>query len=366
MGTASSALNVGIVGCGYAAEQLHLPAIRSVPSLRVVALADSDPERVQKVGRRFGIERRYRDHQALLRDGEVEAVAVCVPPRAHAAVTLDVLDAGKHVLVEKPLCLDLDEAERLVERARRAPVSAMVGFNLRYHRHMRAARQAVRAGLVGPVELIRSVWSSQIRQQAGLPEWRRRRDTGGGALIEMAVHHVDLWRFLLGSEVDEVFASSCSETNDDQTATLCGRLRNGALAVSGFSQRATEAHEIEIHGREGRLLASPYRFDGFELSPASMFPGDLKSRAHGVLRTLRALPSMVAIARRGGSFLEAYQTEWQHFADCVRDRALPASSFDDGCRALEIVLAAIESTRIGQPVRVGRLRQRDATAELPR
>ena len=86
-----------------------------------VAIADSDPERLRLVGDRFAIQRRYLDPEVLLRDTEIDAVAVCVPPRAHAEIALAVLDAGRHLLVEKPLCLDLDDADRLVERAGARP-----------------------------------------------------------------------------------------------------------------------------------------------------------------------------------------------------------------------------------------------------
>jgi predicted dehydrogenase len=153
-------LGVGIIGCGYAAQSLHLPTLAALASARVVAIADSDPARLRLVGGKCAMARRYADHDALLRDADVEAVAVCVPPRAHAAVAAAVLDAQKHVLVEKPLCLDLDDADRLVERAQGTPLTAMVGFNLRYHRHVRFARSAIAQGLVGPVELVRTLWST--------------------------------------------------------------------------------------------------------------------------------------------------------------------------------------------------------------
>lgn len=350
-------LGVGIIGCGYAAEHLHLPALRYLPAIRVVAIADTDPERLQLVGGRFAIAHRYHDHEALLRDAEVDAVAVCVPPHAHAMVVLAALDARKHVLVEKPLCLDLDEADLLVERAGSTSVTAMVGFNLRFQRHVRAARRAITRGFIGPIELMRTVWTSRVERQVGLPEWRRRRELGGGVLYELAVHHVDLWRFLLGSEVDEVFASARAQSDDDQTATLSARLGNGALAVSGFSHQAAEAHEIELYGRHGSLFVSPYRFDGFELTPASMFAGDLAHRARTLLRTVPAMPGMIATAIRGGSFLEAYRTQWRHFAQSVLRRAPAECTFDDGRRALELVLAAIDSIRSGRPVDVNRTRR---------
>jgi len=170
----------------------------------------------------------------------------------------------------------------------------------------------------------------------------------------MAVHHVDLWRFLLRSEAEEVFASSRSEEGDDVKATVTAKLTGSALAVSGFSQRAAEAHEIEVCGRDGRLLASLYRFDGFELHPATGFPGDLKSRARRLLRTMRALPASVPAALRGGDFLDSYRAEWQHFAESALGATPVESTLDDGRRALEIVLATIQSARTGHPVPVGR------------
>ena len=346
-------LRVGIIGCGYAAERLHLPALRSVPSVCPMAIADSDPERLALVGDRFAIQRRYLDPEALLRDTEIDAVAVCVPPRAHAEIALAVLDAGRHLLVEKPLCLDLDDADRLVERARCAPVAAMVGFNLRFHRHVRAARRALEEGLIGPAELVRTTWSGGLREQIGQPEWRRRRDLGGGVLNELAVHHLDLWRFLLGSEVAEVFASSRSEGRHDTKATITARLQIGALAVSGFCQGGAETHEIEVCGGRGRLVASLYRFDGLDLVPASTFPDGFGHRVWGLLRTARALPGAVPVALRGGDFLESYRAEWRHFAESALLGAPVESTLDDGRRALELVLATIHSAVTNRPVAVG-------------
>jgi myo-inositol 2-dehydrogenase / D-chiro-inositol 1-dehydrogenase len=350
-------LGVGIIGCGYATQRLHLPALRGLASVRVVAIADTDPERLRLVGGEFTIVRRYDDYETLLRDADVEAVAVCVPPRAHAAVAVAALEARKHVFVEKPLCLDLDDADRLVERARRTPVTAMVAFNLRYHRHVRAARQAIAQGLIGDIELVRTLWSTQLRWHAGLPEWRRRRALGGGVLHELAVHHVDLWRFLLDSEVDEIFASTRGDSEDDHTATLTAHLRNGALALSGFSQNAAESHELAIYGHRGSISASPYRVDGFALASASSFPGDLGSRVRDMLQTVGAAPDMIASAFRGGAFRESYRSEWRHFAEAAIAGVPAESTFDDGRRALEIVLAAVDSSRTRRPVPVSRRRQ---------
>src|SRR5205807_7757964 len=104
------------------------------------------------------------------------------------------------------------------------------------------------------------------------------RELGGGVFFELAVHHFDLWRFLLRSEVEEVFAVSQSPRWEDETATVTARLANGVLVTSVFSQRTNESNEVEIYGRAGYLRVSCYRFDGLEYVSSSSPPGDVRTR----------------------------------------------------------------------------------------
>ncbi|MGZ8702810.1 MAG: Gfo/Idh/MocA family protein, partial [Gaiellaceae bacterium] len=129
-GPDSAALRVGIVGCGFATRSRHLPALQRMSQVRVVALADLDATLVSEVGKDAGIERLYGSASELVEDPDVEAIAVCVPASAHVDVAIAAIDAGKHVLVEKPLALSLDEADRLLERTASSSVKVTVGFNL--------------------------------------------------------------------------------------------------------------------------------------------------------------------------------------------------------------------------------------------
>ncbi|MGH8713702.1 MAG: Gfo/Idh/MocA family oxidoreductase [Casimicrobiaceae bacterium] len=239
---------LGIVGCGYAAEHLHLPAKRSLPALKVVAIAETDPERLRSVGERFAIARRYHDYEALLRDDKVDAVGVCVPPRANAMVVLAALDARKHVLVEKSLCLDLDEADLLVESAGRTSVTAKVGFNL---------------------------W----------PAWEPPRI---------------------------------------------------ALSVRWF--RSHSGHDVRGRSRAPRhdLAASSSRDAGHDRDGG---PGRVLSRGLSCL--------MAA------------------FAECALPGAPAECAFDDGRRALELVVAALDSIRSGHPTDLTRRRRRHEGSEPP-
>src|SRR6185436_2786222 len=149
-------LRVGLVGCGWVSEVCHLPALRDIREAEVVAVADLDRERAERMAGQYGIARRHTDYRALLDDPRVEAVAVCVPSRSHLEVALAALDAGKHLFIEKPLTADLDDCDRLVERASRSPVKAMVGFNMRWHRLVRQARDLIAGGALDPIQ---SMWT---------------------------------------------------------------------------------------------------------------------------------------------------------------------------------------------------------------
>lgn len=344
------AVRLGLVGCGRVTELRHLPALREVSGIEVRALADVDAARLASVGERFGVARRFVDYREMMEAGDVDAVAVCVPPRLHTEVALAALAAGKHVLIEKPLALKLEECELLTERAAQAPtLKVLVGFNLRWHRLVREARAIVGRGELGEIRLVRTVLTSGVRSDADFSEWRKERETGGGALFELGVHHFDLIRFLLGDEVAEVAASSPAP---DETATVAARMRGGAQVLSAFSESTGENHGIEIYGARGWLRLSCYRADGLELFGAAQYEGTLGARLRKLRQTLAQLPSMIRQSRRGGDYVASYASEWQHFADAINEDSTIEATLADGTRSLEITLAAWESAAHGRTVRL--------------
>ena len=120
------------------------------------------------------------------------------------------------------------------------------------------------------METVRTVFASAHETPS---EWQKRRSSGGGALFDQAIHLFDLWRFLLDTEVEEVFATSRSGPWDDETATVTARLTNGALASATCSERTGENNEVEIYGRRGRLQVSCYRFDGLAIFSVGQYSG---------------------------------------------------------------------------------------------
>ena len=147
----------------------------------------------------------------------------------------------------------------------------MVGFNLRWHRPVRQARRILQEGKLGKLKMVSSNFTSGSRNRRNFPEWRKKRQSGGGVLIEQAVHHFDLWRNLLQSEVDEVFVKT---ENEDETAIIAAQMEDGTLVTSAFSEGTADNNEFHFYGRSARLYLNCYRFDGLQLLPTTDHAGD--------------------------------------------------------------------------------------------
>lgn len=201
-----------------------------------------------------------------------------------------------------------------------------------------------------------------------VPEWRQHRERGGGVLFELAVHHFDLWRFLLQSEVEEVSAATRCGQWEDEAATVTARMANGVLVTSVFAERTSESHELEIYGQAGRLKLSCYDFDGLECFSTAGFSGDVRNRLRRIASTFRELPRGLRSMGRGGDFIASYRAEWSHFIDAIRRNTPLESTLDDGLHALEVVLAAVTSASKGQPVIVAttNAKQSASYAKAPR
>jgi predicted dehydrogenase len=348
-------LGIGIVGCGRATEVLHLASIKYMKEVEVRALAELEEDRLNRVADRFCIKRRYLKYNDLLNDPSIDIVAVCVPGALHAEIAIAAIDAGKHVFVEKPLSLDLGDADRMVKRAAQTSRCCMIGFNLRSHRLVQEARRIIRSGELGQIEMIRTVWTAGFNYDRQLPAWRYRRADGGGALFEIGTHHIDLWRFLTGSEVKTVYADSRSQLFEDQTSLLSVRMANDVLVTSSFCQRTSDSNDIEVFGYKGRLVFSCYHADSLAVFSTSDLSGGISARLKRIAQMCGKFPSLMKAGLKGGDFMQSYRTQWRSFIDSIlRNKPLPCT-FEDGRRSLQVVLSAIESVERGQPVDVGEI-----------
>jgi len=345
-------IRLGIIGCGRVAEERHFPALQHLPDVQVVAVGDIDTNRLDFIADRYGIEQRFSDYRALLDRANVDAVGILTPTQSHSEIGLAALGAGKHVLVEKPLALNLAECDQLIARGADSSCKVVVGLNLRWHRLLRRACEFIQNGKLGRIKAIHSVFT-HYRTGENAPYWHRKREHGGGIIFNEAVHHFDLWRYLLQSEVEQVFAyTRPSPYYEDETLVTNAFLSNGVLATGIFTLKTSPTSEVEIYGENGRLSLSLYRFDGFEFFSDTTYPGNIADRLKKSMFALFELPKTIPIMCRGGDFAATFHALWQHFIDCINRDKASECSLKDGKRALQISLAIIESVSSGQPVQI--------------
>jgi len=340
-------VRLGVLGCGGIARAAHLRSLARVPGGRVIALADTTAANLDAARPLAPDARAVADYGDVLAMPDVDAVIIALPPALHASAAIAALDQGKHVYVEKPLATSVDDAARVLETSRQSGLIAMMGFNYRHNPLIQRARSAIGGGAVGTAVSIRTVFTTPAR---AIPAWKQQRESGGGALLDLAVHHIDLIRFLLGTEVAHVSADMLSTQSEHDTVTLQMGLTNGSLAQVMCSLGTIDDDRIEIHGSAGRLTIDRYRSLRVEVTPAGA-SGMLGVAASRFAGELRALPYAVR-KLRSPMHDPSFPAAMSAFVHAVASRTPAAPSVDDGLRALAVVEAAEESARSGRVVRL--------------
>lgn len=336
-----STVKIGLIGCGRIVQIAHLQALIAVPHTRVVALAEPDEGRLQEASARVPGAARFTDYRQLLADADVDAVVVTLPPELHADAAVAAFEAGRHVYLEKPIATSMRDAQRVVTTWKRSGLVGMIGFNYRYHPLYLAARASVRDGRLGELVAVRTTFSSAART---LPAWKQARLTGGGALMELGSHHLDLVRFIFEEPVVEVAALARSQHTEADTVSVHQRLRSGLLVASLCSITAVAEDRFEIYGRAGKLTIDRYA-GTLRATPPRLDDGRLPR----MLRELRQFAGgMGRVLRAPGE--ASHRLALRAFVQGVREGTCPAPDFDDAYRSLAVVAAAERSIDEGRAV----------------
>ncbi len=252
-------LRWGVIGAGGIADRRTIPGMVKAENARLTAVMDVDGELVERLREKYGADSAYTSEEALLGDPNVDAVYIATPVALHAGQAAMAADRGKHILMEKPLALTSAEAQRIVEHCGRRGVKIAAGFMMRFGSYVNAMKRAVGEGRIG------SLVSAYAQFTCWYPDipgaWRQAKATGGGgALMDMGVHCIDLIQFITGSRVRQVCAFHDTLTFgygvEDSSGVLL-RLENGALCVvqSNFNIPDEAAKwRLEFFGTKGRLL----------------------------------------------------------------------------------------------------------------
>ena len=316
-------MNIAIVGCGLIGQR----RAKALAGARLVACVDTDVARAEQLARGAEGSAAVSDWRSVVNRGDVDAVVVAVPHHALAEITRAAIEAGKHVLVEKPAARQVEELRPLVALAERKKVLVRVGFNHRYHRAFRRAREIFDSGVLGSPMFLRARYGhgGRIGYEK---EWRAKPElSGGGELIDQGVHLIDLARWFLGDfpEVGGYAHTYFWDMPVDDNAFLL--LKTAKKQVAFLHASCTEwknTFSFELYGRNGKLQIEglggsygPERLSYYKMLP-QMGPPET---------TVWEFPTAD----------DSWETETAEFLEDIRLQRRPAAGLSDAVAALEIV-----------------------------
>jgi predicted dehydrogenase len=337
---ARKALRFGLVGVGAAAQVNHIPALKRVEGVELVAICDRDPEKAARVAQKFGVARAVERFDDLLADDAVDAIDICTPNYLHRPMAVAALEAGKHVLVERPLARSAEEAEAMVKAARKADRVLMCGVNHRFRADAQILKRFVEKGELGRVFFAKAGWLRQ-RTEWDSDEWRRqKRESGGGVVMDLGFQMLDLARWVLGGPRAEAITASLhrhdgkEEVEDSATAFI--RLDNGTtltLEVTWGLLMEKDFAYLNLFGSGGAALLNPLR---------------LHKGMHGSL--VNVTPALESSRNQYKASIEA---EIAHFCEALRKGQSPEGSGEELLPVMQMVDAIYRSAAQGKEVKVG-------------
>lgn len=332
----------GIVGCGMIAR-FHMRAIQSAaPQAEAVACCSGREDAAQAFARQYGLNV-FPSLEAMLADPGVDAVCLCTPSGLHTEQAIQAMRAGKHVVVEKPMSLTLEDADRLISTAAETGLKVCVISQFRFQPAIQAVKQALDAGQFGRVTSARLSMpyyrSPEYYKSGG---WRGTwAMDGGGALMNQGIHGVDVFRYLLGP-VRRVWGLARTLLHDievEDTAAAALEFASGALGVLEGTTACSPGYPrtIEIRGSSGSVLLEEDAILRWDLPCPCPLP--IGQGAEGA-----------ACARPEDISAEGHARQLRNFTDAVLHGTPLLLDAAGGRAALEIILAIYRSSHTGQPV----------------
>jgi predicted dehydrogenase len=316
---------------------------------KVVALAGKNIEQARELARRYDIPNVYEDWRELIDCKDVEAVCVATPNYLHAGISVAAANAGRHVMVEKPMAVDLREADAMIDAAARNGVLLMVKLSYRFLPAVEVASRLVRSGILGRIVGIRgrSLTSGPESWAPGSSWFFSSKEAGYGSLLDVGIHTVDLVRYLSAQNVKEVAALGGTLVKGiplDDNAMCLLRFEDGSLGAVEASWTAVSDTTVAVSGDRGLLEIRLNDKKPLLLKSASSMEENGRNLeiagVQGVVEGDSFLPLVPRETEHRGPF--------QYFIDCILKSEKPFVSGEEGRASLEVVLAAYISMREGR------------------
>ncbi len=339
-------VRVGLIGSQFISS-IHARALNRCRRADLVAVASPTPGHAEQFARRFEVDRFFTDYQAMLQQ-DLDMVVIGAPNDLHCPMTLDAAARGVHVVVEKPMCLNLAEADRMIDACRDAGVKLMYAEELCFAPKYVRLKRLLDDGALGVPTLLKQSEKHDGPHSAHFWDVQR---SGGGVAMDMGCHGIQFFRYLMdGQPVRSVYAEMATlvhgdKTRGDDNALLILQFEQGTLALAeeSWTKPGGMDDRAEIHGSRGVAYAD--LLHGNSIETYSDVGYDYAVEKGGVTR--------------GWSFA-IYEEEWnygfpqemEHFVDCVAQDKTPLVTGEDGRAVLEVLFAAYQSAGTGQKVQL--------------
>ncbi len=334
-------MNIGIIGAGRIGKVHGESVMRFVKNATVKAIADPFMNN-QTIAwaKEMGINEIYTDYHKILEDKDIDIVLICSSTDTHSKISLEAIEAGKHIFCEKPIDHDVNKIKEVMEALKKSNVKYQVGFNRRFDHNFMAAREAVKAGKIGDLNILKI-----CSRDPGAPPVSYIK-VSGGIFLDMTIHDFDMVRFMSGDEVEEVYAiggvlvdPAIGEAGDIDTAIITLKLKSGALAVIDNCRRATYGYDqrVEAFGSLGQVAI------GNDTDSLAVI-----SNADGVTAEK---PKLFFLER----YMGAYTAEVNSFIQAVQNDTPTEVGVVDGLKPVLIGLAAKLSLKENRPVKIAEI-----------
>ncbi len=338
-------LRAGVVGLGMGRG--HIQAYQKVTGCEVTAVCDKDPDRLKRAVEEFHIKHTFEDAQKMFASGKIDVVSIATPNFTHRSLTIAALQAGLHVLCEKPLAMNAAEAREMLEAAKASRRKLAIHFNHRMGPQAWTIAQFVKAGELGEPSLARAIWHRRRGIPAGATGWFRMQQTaGGGPLIDLGVHILDqvLFAFdyprvvsVTGQTVNHFGVEDAPGGMDvEDLVTAYIRCVNGLVIILEVSWAAHHEHAEQVHIALYGSKAGIVRHQEFyKDEPVKIYHRRGDQLATTTLDTLASAPGV-----------------HQDFIDAIHEDREPLCSGEHGLATMRIIDAIYESARTGREVRL--------------
>lgn len=345
-----SKARIGFVGAGSIANGVHLPWYREISQAEIVALADPNEEALEQTAAKYNVPREscYRDYRELVARDDIDAVEVCTPNHLHAEPTIAALEAGKHVLCQKPMATTMQDAEAMVAAAERSGAKLGVIYMQRFRPLAMHGARIVQSGLIGRPTMIRAHTghAGGLGDMVAPGTWRRTfRDTLAGSFSLLAVHYADVFRWYMGAARRLASIGKtvvCPMEGDDNMAAVI-EFENGAVGVleSCYNQ-VPGGSQIEVYGDQGTLiLDAPDR----TLRLHSRAEGQVSDEAAAYLSSLGGTWGQDLVVKQDQlEPLSPFVNYTEHWVDCLLNDRSPVTDGREGMASLELIIAAYEAS----------------------